>query len=172
VCGKVSLELRNTAPTSGLSPLVIGPFRQYAAGENEQWVNVFTPLGVRAATLDGQPISPQGDEEQGRVVHSTLIDLPSGSERTLEMTLRGRVRLVNGWYELDLSHQPSLVADQARVTIQVPPGWEIVAAPRLTRVDDRRASGVVPLERDRTVRVKIAENPGSLDLWDRLEAGR
>ena len=52
------------------------------------------------------------------------------------------------------------------------PGTLLVAAPRLTRVDDRRASGVVHLDRDRTVRVKIAENPGSLDLWDRLEAGR
>ena len=76
-----------------------------------------------------------------------------------------------GWYELDLAHQPTRAVEPVQVAIEVPEGWEIVKAPGLTRRSDRQAGTVFEFDRNRTIRVKIAPQPASSDLWARLQAG-
>jgi len=173
VSGKLALRLDNTAPTTGLPSIVSGPFNErFIKGEAVVDVSMYSPLRVRAATVDGRAVEPTTQREVGRTVWSKFVRVPAGKSSTVTTTLKGRVRLQpGGWYELDLGHQPSLQPERARVAVEVPPGWRIVAAPGFVLPFSRLAVGRVELSRPVTVRVRVAPDPPTLDLWDRLEAG-
>lgn len=170
---ELTLRLENTAPAAGLPEIVIGPFSEdYAAGQNRSLVSVYSPLDLRAATVDGEAVHVAGAPEAGRSVYGLFVDIPAESTRTLEMRFTGRVPLEpGGWYELALDPQPTLEPDPVHVSVEVPDGWEVVEAPGLLRPFDRRASGAAVLARPRRVRVQVAPDPPALSLWDRLRAG-
>jgi UDP-N-acetylmuramyl pentapeptide phosphotransferase/UDP-N-acetylglucosamine-1-phosphate transferase len=174
VTARLTISLNNTAPASGLPQIVIGPYAAgYVAGVNRSWVTVYSPLGVQGLTLDGTPTTFSADPEAGRDAYSKFIDIPATTTSTLEFDLAGRLRLgADGWYELDLGHQPTLAPDRVQVSVDVPAGWEVADAPGLVRPFDQRASGVVLLGRDHQLRVRIARKPAPLDLWGHLQAGR
>lgn len=171
---RLTVRLENTAPAAGLPQIVIGPFADgFVAGENRSYVSVYTGLDLRSATVDGAPVGIATQREVSRRVVSLGVAIPATSTRTVTLTFAGRVRLrAGGWYELDLGHQPTLEPDRVQVSVEVPDGWEVADAPGLVTPFDRRASGVLLLERNRRVRVRIARKPPPLDLWGHLEAGR
>jgi UDP-N-acetylmuramyl pentapeptide phosphotransferase/UDP-N-acetylglucosamine-1-phosphate transferase len=170
----LTITLDNTAPASGLPQIVIGPYAPgYIAGDNKTWVSVDSPLGVDRLTLDGQPITFTADPEAGRGAYAQFIDVPARTTRTLQFQLAGRERLdADGWYELDLTHQPTINPDRVQVSVDVPAGWEVANAPGLTKPFNQRAAGVVILDRNRQLRVQVVKQPPTLDLWGRLQAGR
>ncbi len=173
VTARVRIRLDNTAPDQGLPQIVIGPYAPgFAAGVNRSWVSVYTPLAVRSATVDGRPTPFFGAIESGRTVESVFVDIPARSSRTVALTLAGRVPLdADGWYDLDLGHQPTLEPDKVHVSVEVASGWQIAASPNLVRPFDRRAVGRVELDQPERVRVHAVPRPASLDLWGRLVEG-
>lgn len=108
----VTTTLRNTAPTSGLPAYVTIrddlPQPPVPPGQNRSDLRVLTTIGttVRSATLDGRPLlipsllaegqPPDGDAtdvldvgaEGGRPALGLVLELPSGVDRTLVLTLR------------------------------------------------------------------------------------
>ena len=74
-----------------------------------------------------------------------------------------------GWYELDLGRQPTLDADQVRVSVSAGDGWRVEKAPGLARVGTDRAARILSQERPTRIRVKLA--PSGANVWDRLQAG-
>ncbi|MDQ1430087.1 MAG: hypothetical protein QOF40_689, partial [Actinomycetota bacterium] len=86
--------------------------------------------------------------------------------------LGGVVPLHDGWYSLEVRHQPTLNPDRLHVSVDVPKGWKIDRAPGMQTVFDRRASVNLSLEKTVTLRVHIVRALDTWDIWNRLEAGR
>ncbi len=122
VQARLTIRLENTAPDAGLPEIVIGPFDEsFVAGENRALVSVYTPLGIERMTVEGEPVEFTAHEEGGREVYSKLLAIPAKSERTVRLRLSGRVDLrPDGWYDLALDHQPTLVPDRFQASIRVP----------------------------------------------------
>jgi hypothetical protein len=161
---RVSVQLRNDAPGSGLSETVIGPFMPgLAAGENRTYLSVYTPLAFRSATLDGTPTGLQSERELGYRVYSSFIGVPAKSTRTLRLDLAGSVRLgPGGWYALDLGHQAVLNPDHMRVRVEVPRGWRIAETRGLDRNGSRDASRTNQADGPSTVWVRVAPAAGGV----------
>jgi hypothetical protein len=165
---QLSIELRNDAPASGLSPTVIGPFRpDFAPGENRSYFSLYTPLTFRSATLDGTPTALESGHELGHRVYSSFIGMPAQRERTLRVDLAGSVRLgPGGWYALDLGHQAVLNPDRVRIGVEVPRGWRIAETRGLVGRGTRHASTATQLDRPSTVWVRIARAAGPVEAGE------
>jgi hypothetical protein len=61
--------------------------------------------------------------------------------------------------------------DRVQLSVDVPEGWRIDKARGMERPFSRRASVSVALDRTRTYGVHVVRDPGTWDLWARLEAG-
>jgi hypothetical protein len=167
--------LRNTAPNANLPRSVIGPAEgledRFVAGENFSVVSLYTPLTVTSATLDGQQIDFDTEEELGRNVTSAWYGTPSGVARKLDLRVDGYVPLRDGgWYHLDLVRQPFLAADSVELELRVPDGWEIDRTRNVRAMGDQVARGTYALAETADVGVRIRSG-GGLNLWDRLEHG-
>ncbi len=127
VNARVSVSLQNTAPKTGLPPVVIGPSGPgFAPGENRTFFTLYTPLQFTNATLNGVPTALASQRELGRNADSTFINVQADSTATLSVGLVGTVRLVNGgWYELNLPSQPVINPDKVSVDLSVARGWRI-----------------------------------------------
>jgi UDP-N-acetylmuramyl pentapeptide phosphotransferase/UDP-N-acetylglucosamine-1-phosphate transferase len=172
--GKMTLQLENTAPAQGLPRIVIGPFlpERFQAGENRAYLSLYSPLTLTDATLDGEPASVLPGRERGRNVYSVLTNIPARTAQIVTADLRGDIQLRRGgWYELDVGHQPTVEPDRLRVSIEVPEGWRIAEAPGLERVSARQATRTVTQEEPARLRVRIAPDSSSWDLWGRLQDG-
>jgi hypothetical protein len=89
-------------------------------------------------------------------VYSAFLSIPAGTTRTLEVGLEGVLTsLPGGWYELDLLHQPLLVAGRASVRIEVADGWRISEAVGAAISDPRHAMVDLTLDRDASVRLRV-----------------
>ncbi|MFA5884664.1 MAG: DUF4012 domain-containing protein [Acidimicrobiia bacterium] len=174
--GSLIVRLENTAPASGLPQIVAGPFEgsvpgRFAEGENVSYVSVYTPLALQGSTLDGVDVPMVPAEELGLNVYSTIVRLLAQQGRTLDLDLAGRVRMGHdGWYVLELGSQPMVNPGTARVSISVPDGYRITAATKLQKAFGQRATGILPLDRPTTIRVRIVRDPGS--LLNRLDGRR
>ncbi|CAA9243099.1 MAG: hypothetical protein AVDCRST_MAG76-1875, partial [uncultured Acidimicrobiales bacterium] len=120
VSGRLRVEMQNQAP-NGLPRYVVGPFNpRFQAGENRTFVSVYTPLALAGATWGGVPVDLAAADELGRRVYSSFLSIPAGSTRTLEVQLEGTVdALPDGWYELDLLHQPLLSPQATTASFEV-----------------------------------------------------
>jgi UDP-N-acetylmuramyl pentapeptide phosphotransferase/UDP-N-acetylglucosamine-1-phosphate transferase len=168
----LSVELDNNAPDSGLPEGVIGPFdARFVAGESRSFLSLYTPLSFESSTVDGVPTSVSPGRERGRNVFSTFADLHARQKQTTLARLNGKVALHDGWYTVEVRHQPTLNPDRLHVSVDVPEGWRIDKAPGMTLPFSRRANVNTSLDRTTTYRVHIVQDPGSWDLWQRLEAG-
>lgn len=166
--GRIEVTMENGAPASGLSPQVIGPYDdRFRPGENRTYVSVYTPFGGGQATLDGRPVTLERHPDLGRVALSTTLSIPSGASRTVGLDVEGEVSLSDGWYRLDLFHQPSLAPDDVEVSVTVPEGWRIAEAQGLRSRDDRRATARVAASSPLVVLVRV-ERTGWAGVWERL----
>jgi len=168
--GRLELTLENGAPAAGLPLGVIGPtVPQLVAGENRTYLSLYSPFPNSSATLDNQPLALTSDPDLGRQAHSATVIIPSLSSRTVVMEVAGRVRLTaDGWYRLDLLHQPTLRPDDTEVSVTVPDGWRVVDTRGAEPVGDRRAEARIEQVRRHTVWVRVERTSSWGRLWDRL----
>ncbi|MET0920047.1 MAG: DUF4012 domain-containing protein [Acidimicrobiia bacterium] len=170
---ELTVALDNGAPASGLPNYVIGPATdKFVAGEHKALLSIYSPLDLGETTLDDQHIATSPGTELGRNVITNVVDIPSETTKTIHTDLAGTVPLHDGWYSLQVRHQPTVNEDHLRVSIAVPAGWHIDKAPGMEQPDARRATAKMTLTRDTTFRVHLVADPSTWDLWQRLRAGR
>lgn len=103
----LTVTLDNRAPAEGLPDYVIGSPRELdlAPGTSRILLTVYSPLDLRAATVDGRPVTFQRQEEFGGLVHSGYVEIPSRSTVEVDLVLAGPVDLTDG-YRLRWESQP------------------------------------------------------------------
>jgi hypothetical protein len=169
------VNLANTAPTEGLPSIVAGPYEgqpgRFRAGQLLSYVSVYTPLDLAKATVSGEPADATQSDELGEHVISTYVLIDAGESKTLTVDLAGTVPVgKDGWYELDLGHQPSLEPDHLRVSVNVAPGWKIdKVSGGVAKSLPTRAARIVQLDRPTQLRVHVVRD--GRNLWERLKAG-
>jgi hypothetical protein len=125
----VKVTLTNDAPPSGLPPYVLGG-DVVPPGHNRQIVQVYSPLDLEAATVDGHPPPPAALRSLGRAgnwAHELDVDVPPRSSITIELRLAGRLGGPPGRWSLDVDRQSAVRPDAVTVTFDVPDGWRIAA---------------------------------------------
>ncbi|HEX4126752.1 MAG TPA: DUF4012 domain-containing protein [Acidimicrobiales bacterium] len=126
VASKVSITLHNSAPAQGLPNEVIGsyPGSGLPPGTNETWLTLYSPLGLRAATVNGQVQGVKGMAELGVHAYSDYVEIPPEGSVTLTFDLAG-VTTPGLAYRLSLYNQPMVLPDADTVTVQPTPGWTV-----------------------------------------------
>jgi hypothetical protein len=159
-----SITLENDAPSSGLPDYVIGHRAQREAppgtrvpfGRNRVYVSLYTPLGLEGASLDGQPVALSREQEAGRRVYSTFVDIESGGRAVLQLELAGAIVGTDGddeQYRLDIAAQPTVNPDVVRAELAVANGWELRDLDGFEPI----ANGAVFVGTNRTATPLIAE---------------
>jgi hypothetical protein len=165
--------ITNNAPTAGLPQIVIGPFDQrFVAGESRNFVSLYSPLEFVDAGLDGNFATVAPNRERFHNVVSFYADVFSKTSKTITANLAGQLKLYDGWYTLQVRHQPTLNPDRVHVSVDVPEGWKIDKAPGMELPFSRRASVSFQQEKDATFRVHLVRDTGTWDLWQRLQDGK
>lgn len=119
---RVVVTLRNDAPASGLSGLVLGSSIQVPEGTNRTELSVLSPFDAVGAMVDGRPAAfGTRDDIHGLRRYALVVDLPPGGERTVIFDLEGAVRpgpeYVVRWF-----NQPLPNPDRSRVILRASPG--------------------------------------------------
>jgi hypothetical protein len=135
VASKVTVTLRNGAPAQGLPKEVIGSYTASGLppGTNETWLTLYSPLGLRAATVNGQSQTVKDVAELGVHAYSEYVEIPPEGSVTLTFDLAG-VTSPGPAYKLSLYNQPTVLPDADTVTVQPTPGWTVTGP--ATRPDD------------------------------------
>jgi len=136
-------------------------------------VRILRPLRHRdfALLISGRAVSMSGDGFF-IVALAWQVYLIDNDPAALSLVgFAGTVPLHDGWYSVEVRHQPTLNADRVRVSIDVPEGWSIDQAPHLKKQYARLATTSIALQRTTTFRVHITRDPAAWDLWERLRAG-
>ena len=128
----MSVTLRNDAPSTGLPPSVIGSNDQgLPPGTNRAFVSIYSPLGLRAAKIDGKEAPLEFQRELGYAVYSTYVEVPSGGSVTIELALFGQLES-SGGYRLVVGHQPLVNPDDLKIHVRSGADWEILHTDGLT----------------------------------------
>lgn len=140
---KVTITLRNDAPSSGLPKAVIGDNDQgLPMGTNVVYLSVYSALGLRSASDGNRPVALEYQQELGWSVYSQYLDIPSGGSATLELTLFGTIDAGRA-YELRIGSQPTVNRDKVTLHLRSSSDWEITDAPELNVDPGRGAASVV-----------------------------
>lgn len=112
----LTVQLHNSAPTSGYPTYVIGSeFIEMPTGTNRTLLSVYSPLQRSSATLDGAAVALTNDAELGWNVNTVGLDLAPGQTRTLVLQLVGAVG--DEPYELVVRPQPMATADHYSIHV-------------------------------------------------------
>jgi hypothetical protein len=130
---RATIRLTNGAPPTGLPQEAAGNSAGLPLGTNRMYVSLYSPWDLAGATLDGEPIGLEPDDELGWRVYSTYVTIPPGGERTLEVFLEGLI-------------PDDLDVDDYTLVVRAPP----LALPDVVRVDVRTTDGVSLLASHRT----------------------
>jgi hypothetical protein len=124
VRAEATVELRNTAPASGLPGIVIGSSdaRALPPGTNLLWLSFYSALPLAGAELDGVPVAMEPQIERGRWVYSRYFQLPPGGEATLRLELTGVLR-PGADYRLTYAPQPTVNPDRVTLAAALVDGW-------------------------------------------------
>jgi hypothetical protein len=119
----LTVSLRNLAPATGQSPLVIGFDGQPTAtpGENRMFVTIYTPWVFTQASIDGRALSLSQSRELGVWADSAFVAIPPGGTATISMRLTGQLR-PGSPYRLTMSRQPMVAPDEVQVGVHLPAG--------------------------------------------------
>jgi UDP-GlcNAc:undecaprenyl-phosphate GlcNAc-1-phosphate transferase len=158
--GRLQVTLRNDAsPTPPWAPT--GP----AAGGNRTYLSMYSPLTLLRASGGVHRVAMESDREFGRYVYSTIVDVPAQQSRTVGIDLMGTVALdEEGWYHLDVLHQPTMHPDEITVSLSVPDGWRIAEARGLRMDDAGSAVATLSLDRHGALAVRV-ERTAWARLW-------
>ncbi len=126
VASRVTITLHNEAPAQGLPSEVVGsyPGSGLPPGTNETWLTLYSPLGLHAATVNGQNQGASDVAELGVHAYSEYVDIPPGGSATLTFDLSG-VTTPGPDYKLVLYNQPMVVPDLDIVNVQPTSGWTV-----------------------------------------------
>ena len=126
VASRVTVTLHNGAPAQGLPNEVIGSYTGSGLppGTNETWLTLYSPLGLRAATVNGQSQGVSNVAELGVHAYSEYVDIPPEGTVTLTFDLAG-VTTPGSAYKISLYNQPMVLPDADTVTVQPTPGWTV-----------------------------------------------
>lgn len=91
VDGTATITLRNEAPSSGLPDYLIGNALDLPRGTNRIQLMLFTALDVTSFSVNGQPGGFTRNSEQGYIVTSAFLDIPSGGEVVVELGVGGPI---------------------------------------------------------------------------------
>jgi hypothetical protein len=126
VASRVTITLHNQAPAQGLPSEVIGsyPGSGLPPGTNETWLTLYSPLGLRTATVDGRTQGVNDTAELGVHAYSEYVDIPSEGSVTLTFDLVG-VTTPGSGYTLNMHNQPMVLGDLDIVSLEPAPGWTV-----------------------------------------------
>jgi hypothetical protein len=147
----VRVTLTNDAPPSGEPAYVLGG-QVAPPGYSRQIVQIYTPLDLKAAMVDGRPPPAAALRSLGRPgnwAHELDVAVPPKSAMTIELRLTGRVVGQPGRWVLDLDRQSAVHPDDVTVTLDVTSGWRITAG----GLNGRGQTGTAKLELDRNVQL-------------------
>jgi hypothetical protein len=123
ITSTLTVTLHNSAPSSGLPPVIIDGLKgiDTKPGEDLLWVSVYSPWLLESATVNGKPVTMTSQYELGRPVYGTIVPIFSQRTAVLQLHLSGTwpsslSHYVLGWY-----HQPVLYPDQVSVKDTVIP---------------------------------------------------
>ena len=113
-------------PPQGLPSEVIGSYSGSGLppGTNETWLTLYSPLGLQAATVNGQSQGVSDGAELGVHAYSEYVDIPPESSVTLTFDLAGAITPGPG-YKISLYNQPMVLADQDTVSVEPTTGWTV-----------------------------------------------
>lgn len=154
--GRVSVQIQNQAPSSGLPPYIIGPVNPVdPPGLNRTFTSIYLPgsTGIVGAVVDGIASGVETKTEKGLLATSKFLDVLSGKTGTLTVQTRG-VPAAPGVYRLRVQHQPSLNPDSLEIDIKLPEGTSVIEVTPGMKVDGNRVlwSGVLDSQKDFLVR--------------------
>jgi hypothetical protein len=149
---KATITLKNTAPSEGLPPAVIGSNdRGLPPGTNRVFFSFYSGLGLKQAEIDGEVTPLQYQRELGSKVYSTFVDIAAGASVTIVLDLHGQ--LVAGRpYRLVVARQPLTTPEEIRAQVDLDGNWEV------GRTDGLNSSG----ERDSAT--LLSRRPSSIDV--------
>ncbi|HKN40892.1 MAG TPA: DUF4012 domain-containing protein [Acidimicrobiia bacterium] len=123
----VTVTLTNDAPPSGEPAYVLGG-EVAPPGYSRQIVQVYTPLDLVSATVDGRPpptASVRSLGGRGNWAHELDVAVPPRSAIAIEFHLTGHLVAPGGRLMLDLARQSAVRADHVTVTVDVAGGWRV-----------------------------------------------
>jgi hypothetical protein len=139
----LTIQLHNSAPSSGLPEYMIGNFRDPSnggtvpVGTNMMYLSIYTPLVERSATIDGKPAGVESQSELGANVFSQLVSVPSGGTLTMVVHLEGSIT-AGSTYHLQVLNQPLVNYDRTATRVRASsPSWHVVAASGLDPATDQ-----------------------------------
>jgi hypothetical protein len=126
VSSQVTVTLRNEAPAQGLPNEVIGSYfgSGLPPGTNETWLTLYSPLGLRAATVNGESQGAGDVPELGVHAYSVYVEIPPEGTATLTFDLSGVINPGPN-YTLSLYNQPMVQSDRDIVTVQPASRWTV-----------------------------------------------
>lgn len=125
VSGVLEVTLTNTAPRSGLPPVVLDNAAGYPRGTARELVMIYTQLPIVTAQVDEAPVSVSTIEELGwRKTSITVVIPPNGGRSVITLTLAGT--LARGNYAVLSRPQPMSSAEQVAIEINDPSGRVLV----------------------------------------------
>ena len=93
----LTITLTNTAPSTGLPPVIIGNSVGLPPGTNSTYLSVYSALPFVEATLDGEPYPFSVGADKGYLVATSFIDIPPGETVVVQLLLEGGLDLSDGY---------------------------------------------------------------------------
>ena len=156
----VKVTLTNDAPPSGLPPYVLGGL-VVPPGYSRQITQIYSPLDLVSATVDGQPPPAGALRSLGRPgnwAYEFDVAVPPKSATTIELRLAGRVAAPQGRWTLDVGHQSAVHPDDVTVTVDVAGGWRIAGTAGGLTGGGRTATARFELNRNMQLRAEMTRN--------------
>jgi hypothetical protein len=159
-----AFTLANDGPASGLPRYIIGPYdSDFQAGQNEQIATLYVAggYGFTRASLDGQPSGAEAQADFGGLALTQQVGVMAKSTVTLGHELArsaaaerlGDDRLR---YRLLLRPQATVRPDQAKITVEAPPGWRFSKLPATARAEKRSATWNGAFDREHELVFELA----------------
>lgn len=141
----VTVVLTNSAPDSGLPDAIIGNNDQgFDFGTNATQLQLYSPLGFRNVSVDGEPAGVELGHEFGWPQVGVRLEIPAGRSQTVRFDLAGGLDLADG-YRLLIDTQPMVRPDTVTLDIRQVGvgsidgivGWEDGSAAKVTVESDQ-----------------------------------
>jgi hypothetical protein len=127
---RVTVNLQNDAPSSGLPAYVIGSYAGSGLPEGTNFLSltVYSPLTLLSATEDGSNFPFGHQHEFGVSTYTTADFLTSGASDTFVLNLAGTVS-TRGDYQMTLHQQPLVNRDAGMLLLTPTRGWVVAGYP-------------------------------------------